>query len=116
MGGGAKTLKGICLPATGETLILRVAAGLLATKFHSRMASTVNLQEHIGNAVGTRHLREEPPMLVYQRLLDHSRRIRKPLPYPKGVFRFKSHEEADAWKWDLILKAAVKNSPRVVSS
>ncbi len=72
------------------------------------MASIVNLQENFGKLVGTRHLREESPMHVYQRLLDNSRRMRKPLPYPKGAFRFKTHEEAYEWKWNLILKTAAK--------
>jgi len=74
------------------------------------MVSIVNLQENIGKVVGTRHLREEAPMVVYQRLLDNSRRMRRALPYSKGVFRFKTHEEAHEWKWNLILKSAVKNS------
>jgi len=71
------------------------------------MASIVNLQENVGKVVGTRHLRVETPMAAYQRLLDNSRRMRKPLPYPKGVFCFRTHEEAHEWKWNLILKAAV---------
>lgn len=73
------------------------------------MASIVNLQENFGKVVGTRHLREEAPMKVYQRLLDNSRRMRLPLPYPKGVFRFKTHEEAHEWKWNLLLKNAAKS-------
>lgn len=72
------------------------------------MASIVNLQENIGKVVGTRYPREESPMAAYQRLLDNSRRMRKALPFPKGVFRFKTHEEANEWKWNLIVKSAVK--------
>ncbi|MCA1964873.1 MAG: hypothetical protein LDL31_13090 [Prosthecobacter sp.] len=73
------------------------------------MATIVNLQEDFGKVVGTRHLREEDPMTAYQRLLDNSRRVRKPLPYPRGAFCFKTHEDAHAWKWNLTLKAAAKS-------
>ncbi len=73
------------------------------------MAAIINLEENIGKVVGTPHLRDENPMMAYQRLLDNSRRIRKPLPYPKGVFRFKTHEEAHEWKWNLILKTTAKS-------
>jgi hypothetical protein len=31
------------------------------------------------------------------------------LPFPKGIYRFKTFEEANAWDWDHMMKAAKKN-------
>ena len=34
------------------------------------------------------------------------------LPYPKGVYRFKTHEEANAWEWNHMMEAAKKTGKK----
>jgi hypothetical protein len=58
----------------------------------------INVEESIGKTVGTRVLRDgfaygmgmQKLAVEMQRTLQHPR-------FPKGVFRFRSFEEADAW-------------------
>ena len=69
--------------------------------------SVVNLDEPVGKWVGRRHA--GPPQEAYARLL----RLGRPLsggrtPFPRGVVRFESHEQANAWSQYYILKAAKK--------
>ena len=62
------------------------------------MHSVVNVEEEIGKTVGRRRIKDS---LEYGFGLQESlARIRKgaPMPrFPKGVFKFRSFEEADAW-------------------
>ena len=67
--------------------------------------SVINLDEPVGKWVGRRH--GGPPQDAYARLL----RLGRPLsggrtPFPRGVVRFESHEQANAWIQHHILKAA----------
>ena len=63
-----------------------------------------NLEETIGKVVGKRR----PPggilSLEGNRKADMKAWRRAfPTPFiPKGVYRFKTHEEADAWMWKMI--------------
>ncbi len=69
--------------------------------------SIVNLDEDIGKWTGRRTV--GPPQEVYARLLRQGRSLSGgKTPFPRGVFRFKSHEQADAWNQTHILKAAMK--------
>jgi hypothetical protein len=71
------------------------------------MKVTVNLQEEVGKWVG-RKTAGDDPFAAYARLLRVSKGLATTTPYPRGVFRFKTHEEADEWKWTHILKRAKK--------
>jgi hypothetical protein len=62
----------------------------------------VNLEENIGKTVG----RVRP--VDYDRLVAQSRALMPRLPFPKGVYRFKSFEEANEWTEKHILAAAIK--------
>jgi len=70
------------------------------------MKPVINVQERIGKVVGKR----QPPMDPLR--LEHSqkknavawREALGGLQIPKGVYRFKSHEEADAWLWKMIAR------------
>jgi hypothetical protein len=60
------------------------------------------LTEGVGKAVGRTGCRPED----YDRLVDAAESLMPRLPFPRGVFRFRSHEEANAWMDQYILKAA----------
>lgn len=46
----------------------------------------------------------------YDRLVEAAESIMPRLPFPKGVYRFRSFEEADAWTEKYLLKAALEKS------
>jgi hypothetical protein len=50
-----------------------------------------NLQENIGKTVG----RVRP--VDYDQLVEMAKSLMPRLPFPKGVYRFKSFEEANEW-------------------
>jgi len=68
------------------------------------MKRVVNLEETPGKVVGdiTRAIPD------YDRLVEASQSVMPRLPFPKGVFRFRTHEEADEWTEQHILNAALK--------
>lgn len=67
--------------------------------------SIVNLEENIGKWVGRKSY--GPPQEAYAHLLRTGRAITGgKVPLPKGVFFFKSFEEANTWEMNHILKKA----------
>ena len=70
------------------------------------MKPVVNLEENPGKVVGRDSARPDD----YDRLLESGKGILPRLPYPKGVYRFRTHEEADAWTEHHILQAALKKA------
>ena len=64
----------------------------------------VNIQETPGKVVG----RVRP--VDYDRLVDQAAAIMPRLPIPKGVYKFRTHEEANEWMEKRILEAAVKRN------
>ena len=66
----------------------------------------VNLEEQIGKTVG----RIPEGAADYARLTATADALMPRLPFPKGVYRFRSFEEADAWTEQHILRAARKKS------
>ena len=72
------------------------------------MQPVVNLEEFPGKVVG----RIPAAGLDYDRLVEASEAIMPRLPFPKGVFRFRTHEEADAWTEKHILQAAISKRSR----
>jgi hypothetical protein len=68
--------------------------------------AVVNLQEEFGKVVGRRRYSVKD----YDRILANSTALMPRLPFPKGVFRFRSHEEADEWINQHLMRAALKKA------
>jgi len=68
------------------------------------MPPIVNLEEKPAKVVG----RNATEPQDYDRLVAAARVLMPRLPFPKGVFRFRTHEEANAWTDHHILQAAIK--------
>lgn len=66
----------------------------------------VNVEETPGKVVG----RNFAAVTDYDRLVDNAESLMPRLPYPKGVFRFLTHDEADAWTEHHILQAALRKA------
>jgi hypothetical protein len=71
------------------------------------MEPIINLEENIGKTVGRRTppkdafgygMQLQKTLAQLQRTLGHPR-------FPKGAFKFHSHEEADAWMMKYLTKA-----------
>ena len=70
------------------------------------MEPIVNLAEQPGKVVGRRGALSGN----HDRLVRNAAALMPRLPYPKGVFRFRTHEEADAWTNEHILRAALQKA------
>ena len=70
------------------------------------MDPIVNLQEKPGKVVGK--IQRRPPAQTLNWLVAQFHAMGLKLPYPKGVYRFKTFEEANAWDWNHIMEAAKK--------
>lgn len=70
------------------------------------MQPIVNLEDQPGKRVGSR----VPTAEGYDRLVDAGAAVVRKLPFPRGVFRFRTHEEADAWMEKRMLEAALKKA------
>jgi hypothetical protein len=74
------------------------------------MEPFVNLEENIGKVVGRRKPPKDP-LMSYMRSAEESRRWKAAFGtprIPKGLYRFKTHEEADAWLWKMITRPRKK--------
>ncbi|MGL5019675.1 MAG: hypothetical protein ACRDBP_16190 [Luteolibacter sp.] len=63
-----------------------------------KQVSVINIDDPVGKAVGRR--RPPNPLCTETFTVQRAEDWQKALPVrlmPKGVFRFKSHEEADLW-------------------
>jgi hypothetical protein len=67
------------------------------------MTPLVNLEETPGKVVGR-------PAVEHDLLARQGEMLLRRLPFPRGVFRFRTHEEADAWMEHHILQAALKKA------
>lgn len=66
------------------------------------MQPVINLEETPGKVVGRRHMPVDGLRLSDAQRADNARAWRKGvggLRVPRGVYRFRTHEEADAWLW-----------------
>jgi len=70
------------------------------------MEPIVNLEEKIGKMVGK--MPRRTPAEALDNLVRRFHAMGLKLPYPRGVYRFKTFEEADAWKTKHQIAAAVK--------
>jgi hypothetical protein len=74
------------------------------------MATVINLEENIGKTVGKRHAPADP-LLSYNRSKEEALRWKAAFGtprIPKGLYRFKTHEEADEWLWKMITRPTKK--------
>lgn len=69
------------------------------------MTPLVNLEETPAKVVGKIPPRSPAEFLEHMAVQFHAMGLA--LPYPKGVYRFKTFEEADAWEMKHRLAAAV---------
>jgi hypothetical protein len=65
-----------------------------------------DLDERPGKVVGK--ISRRSPSEALARLVAQFHAMGLKLPYPKGVYRFKTFEEADQWQNEHIIRAAVK--------
>ena len=70
------------------------------------MEPFINLEEVPGKTVGK--IRKRSPAETIERMVSRFHAMGLKLPFPKGVFRFKTFEEADAWEMKHRIAAAVK--------
>lgn len=70
------------------------------------MDSPINLEENIGKVVGRRNRAPDGLSVRTSNKTDAMawRRALGGVNVPRGVHRFKSHEEADVWLWRMIAR------------
>lgn len=69
------------------------------------MEPVINLEETIGKTVG--HRRPPDPLKVVPGQKEAARKLKLATgvpAIPKGVYRFRTHEEADAWMWKMLTR------------
>lgn len=74
--------------------------------------TVINLEEKIGKTVGRRTVVRDAfryGMALQKSASEFARALGYPR-YPKGVFRFHSHEEADAWMTKHQIRSAMRRS------
>ena len=77
------------------------------------MKAPVNMEEKIGKTVGRRAELSNPfdYAMGLQRTASRLRQLTVGRGLcPKGVFKFKTHEEADAWMWTMLVQQAQKRA------
>lgn len=77
------------------------------------MEPVVNIQEPVGKVVGRRVARKDTLALVPGEIEDvKAWRAAFPTPFvPRGVYRFRSHEEADQWLWKMLTRKRLPEGP-----
>ncbi len=72
----------------------------------SGMEPFINLEEQPGKVVGRRRPPSEPLDPAVHRKVDAEawRKAFQNGGIPKGVYKFHSHEEADAWLWKMLTR------------
>lgn len=82
---------------------------LLALKdrrsYRSHVKGFVNLEEFPGKVVGHRGPPVDPLTMTAADRIEDARAWNaafRPLRIPKGVYRFRTHEEADEWLWQML--------------
>jgi hypothetical protein len=71
------------------------------------MKPIINLEEQPGKTVGRRHAPTNPLALTASDQIADARAWQKAMRgtgIPKGVYRFRTHEEADEWLWKMITR------------
>ena len=70
------------------------------------MEPIVNLEETPGKMVGK--IKRRTAAEAQDWMIRQLEAMGVKLPYPKGVYRFKTHEEANEWEWKHMIEAAKK--------
>lgn len=70
------------------------------------MEPIINLEETPGKFVGK--IPRRTPAEAIDRMVREFHSLGLKLPFPKGVYRFKTFEEADAWEMKHMIEAAKK--------
>ena len=73
----------------------------------SGVKSVVNLEETPGRVVGHRGPPADPLTITAADCIEDARAWKAafgPLRIPKGVYRFRTHEEADEWRWQMLTR------------
>ena len=78
-----------------------------AAKFYHFIHPVVNIDDSVGKVVGRRANLTERNYIDYALGMQKSLRGFPRPGFPKGVFRFKSHEEADQWLMDHSIRKPV---------
>lgn len=75
------------------------------------MQSPINIEETFGKIVGRRVLNK--PAEYGMKLQEAGSQLQQTLDInfvPRGVYRFKSHKEADEWLMNMMISAAAKRN------
>ncbi len=78
-----------------------------ATIYCKRMKPFFNLEETPGKTVGRRRPPANPLALTDAQRAKNAvawKRAFGGLPIPRGVYRFRTHEAADEWLWQLLTR------------
>jgi len=70
------------------------------------MDPIVNLEETVGKSVGRKAPTRDfvkAAVALQRTSVDFHKAFQNPF-LPKGVYRFRSHEDADAWVWKMITR------------
>jgi hypothetical protein len=70
------------------------------------MKKIVSLEETPGKVVGT--IKHRSPGEAQDWMVRQFHAMGLKLPYPKGLYRFKTFEEANEWEWKHMMAAAKK--------
>ena len=70
------------------------------------MEPIANLEETPGKVVGKVKRRTFVEAVDWMVAQFHAMELT--LPYPKGVYRFRTHAEANEWEWKYMMEAAKK--------
>ncbi|MCB1077998.1 MAG: hypothetical protein KDM63_05090 [Verrucomicrobiae bacterium] len=76
------------------------------------MSERSSLEEPISKTVGTRRPSSDP-LLRYNRSKDEALNWKRAFGtprIPKGLYRFKTHEEADEWLWNMMSRPRKKEA------
>ncbi len=71
------------------------------------MKPIINLEETPGKTVGRRQAPADTLAMTPAQSSADARAWKKAfrtLPIPKGVYRFRTHEEADEWLWQMLTR------------
>ena len=71
------------------------------------MKAVIDLEDLPGKVVGRRHLPSDGLALQNSRSIEDARawkRAFRMLPIPRGIYRFRTHEEADEWLWQMLTR------------
>ena len=74
------------------------------------MQRAINYEENIGKTVGKRIAPD--PLKIQPNEIENSKAWRRTIPGMRvrpGVFKFRSHEEADAWLMKKLIEAQTSN-------